>query len=611
MLFAAALIAQASPSPAPSPASRFELHLNGSNVFIDQATGGPGQVPPEGAAFAGGAPAAPMTPYDWFSTNPLVPGVSGTVQYVLTGSLHRPSYTLDATVLFSAVAGDPTNATYWGEPLLGQFDPLEGRSSLSVPIVYPTHAGSRDVLGAGLVYPYSVDAHANDDRWKIAGGFVQTSNYDAFVFEQPPYASCLPSMNVQTFESLGSGSKDLQNWSHLAPALPMLGADASAKIGVLHLEATDALLPEPPGTMARMTGGSIAYERGNSGRFSADLVHVITSGNDVSVPALFGANPTIVRGAQGPLALSTLGGQAQTIVGGRAFFQPGAGYDATVELGRAWYNASSVARPGSNAPGDFQHYALTRHFTKDDDAGIEYYRMDARYAATILPYGTALNVWGTAWAYPGPWLKGTYQLVNNAWGGSNREGVRAHATIVRGPWTASAAAYTFRQVEPSTYENLTSTGFVEVDYLVLAQNDLQLGRTNGFDGYLSWAGTSDTISLDYASDSQHRDCASSAPVDCVATHFPQYVLAEQHRFSPLLKGELGYARYGAEGAWATTPVEATYAFGFAGVEADLGRFGQLFIQYRNYGVRGAPSIPGGPPPTLTGSGLVVDHHFAL
>ncbi|HET9028751.1 MAG TPA: hypothetical protein VFN49_01125 [Candidatus Aquilonibacter sp.] len=609
MFALAAVVSQASPAPSPTP--RYEIHIDGSNVFIDQATAGAGQVPPEGAAFIAGSPAAPLTPYDWFSTMPLVPGVAGSVQYALTGTVHRQRWSADASVMLGGIGGDPTNAVYWGEPLLGPFDPLEGRSILNVPIAYPTHAGASTGTAGALVLPYSVDARANDNRWRVAGGYVQTSQYDPFVFVQPPYATFLPSMNVQVFESAGPGLNDLSNWSHLAPALPMLGADASATIGRVSVEATDALLPGPPNTAARMTGVSVADDAGARGRFSADVIHVSTRGDSLAVPTLFGANATINPGAQGPLALGTIADQSQTIAGVRAFVHPHAGYDATAEFGRSWYDASQVARPGTNRYGDFEHLALARHFNAADSAGIEYYRMDARYAPTLLPYGTALNVWGIAWAYPGPWLKGTYQLVNNAWGGSNREGLRVHGAFARGPWRLGAAAYDWRQIEPSTYTNLTSTGFVEVDYLVLARGDVNIGHTRGVDAYLAWSGKRDTISFDYASDMQHRDCAAAAPVDCVAMRYPQLVAAEQHTFAPHLIGEIGYGRYAAAGSWATTPVDATYAFGFAGVQADLGRFGQVFVQYRNYGVRGAPSIPGGPPPTLTGSGFLVDQHFSI
>jgi hypothetical protein len=290
---------------------------------------------------------------------------------------------------------------------------------------------------------------------------------------------------------------------------------------------------------------------------------------------------------------------------------PYKGYDALLEFGRSSYTASLVARSATQGGGDFEHASVTRHFNSDDSAVIEYYKMSPRYGTTVLPYGIPLNVWGVAWAYPGPWLKGTYQLVGNAFGGSNREGLHAFGTVVRGPWRVSAGAYSYRQIDPSTVENLMSPGFVEVDYLALAPNDVQFGRTKGLDAYAAWTRSRDTISLDYASDSQFRGHAPGVLVDRVEMHYPQMILAEQHRFSPRLLTNVGYARYEASGFWTSTPVHGVEAYGFLNVEADLGRLGQLLIQFRRYGVKGDPSIPGGPPPTLTGTSLVVDHHFSI
>ena len=599
------------PSPSPSPTPAFELHASGANVFIDQATNGPGQIPPEGAAFASGAAAAPMTPFDWFSTNPLLPGVSGEVQYRVTASAHCKRASVDVAATIAAITGDTTNAVFWGEPLLGAVDPIEGRARVQVPIFYPTRAGTDDTSAVALQLPYSVSVHANDNRWRVSGGYVDPAQYDSFVFTQPQFASFDPSLNLQAFETVGPGLSDLKSWNHLAQALPLLGADVYATAGALHVEATDALLPMLQGSIARMTGGNVVVDRGDAGRYSANVIHVQTGGNPVSMPALFGSNPSIDPGAQGPLALSTVGDQSQTIAGIRAFFHPHGGYDALVELGRSWYDASLVARPGSARYGDFEHVSLARNFNANDTAEIEYYRMDPRYGTLYLPYGEPLNVWGIAWAYPGPWLKGSYQLVTDAWGGSNREGPRVRAAVTRGPWTAAAAAYDYRQIEPSTYQNLTSTGFVEVDYLVLAPGDLTRGRTRGVQTYVAYAGHRDTLSFDYANDSQHRDGTAANGIDDVAMQYPQVVLADQHKVSDALAVTGGYARYHPAGTWSQTPVDGRYGVGFVGAEWDLGRFGQLLVQLRRYGVNGVPSIPGGPAPTLRGTGLVVDHHFQI
>ncbi len=42
-----AAAAAATPSPSPTATPRFTLKVSGSNVFVDQATGGPGTTPPK------------------------------------------------------------------------------------------------------------------------------------------------------------------------------------------------------------------------------------------------------------------------------------------------------------------------------------------------------------------------------------------------------------------------------------------------------------------------------------------------------------------------------------------------------------------------------------
>lgn len=84
-----------SPSPAPTP--RFDLKASGSNVFIDQATGGRGITPPEGTEFANGSPISPMSPYDWFSSAPVTPGVAGIAQYEISGTYHATGLDFSAT----------------------------------------------------------------------------------------------------------------------------------------------------------------------------------------------------------------------------------------------------------------------------------------------------------------------------------------------------------------------------------------------------------------------------------------------------------------------------------------------------------------------------------
>jgi hypothetical protein len=613
--------APASPSPAPSAseqpatpstsATGFSLAVSGSEAFIDHATGGPGQTPPEGPGFAAGQPLSPITPYDWFSSAPLLPGSAGQIQYQLTGTYRTPSVVMDASFVVSGVTGDVTNAIFWGEPLVGQLDPHEGHSYLPYQITFPTRAGTNDATAGEIVTPYFLSVHAPDARWTLTGGYVTPAHYDAFVFLPPGLTSVPASMNLQTFESVGPPIADLNSWSHLTSTLPLLGADAQGRVGSFTVEATDALLPVPPVTSARMTGGAIVLDRGDAGRFSLDLISVDTHGNALVVPTLFGADPTIHPGPEGGLATSLLADQRQTIAGFRAFLHPLRGYDALAEVGRSWYDAGLVARPGTAQPGDYEHYSLTRNFSGIEALGVEYYRMDPRYATMVLPYGVPENIWGNPWQYPGPWLKGTYQLVNDNFGGSNRLGFRVHGDLTRGRLETHAAAYSYRQIFPSTYANLTQTGFVEVDYLALQPGDLTFGHTRGLNSYAAWHLDHDTLSIDYAHDLQHRDFTGNAATDLVAIRYPQAIIAEQHSFSKRLIGEAGYGRYEVEGTWATTPVDAFYGMGFVGTEWDFGKGQQLFVQLRKFGLNGAPSIPGGPPPTLHGTAIVVDHHISF
>jgi hypothetical protein len=599
-----------SPSASPTPAPGFSVHGNGTNAFIDQATGGAGQVPPEGAAFAAGNPAAPMSPYDWFNTAPEVPGVAGQVQYFFDAAYRTGNFTANATFVASGVAGDVTNAIYWGEPILGPLDPHEGRSSLPYHVAFPTHAGTNDAIGVQAAL-YNVSIGSGDSGWNVTGGYVSPGAFDSFVYTPPAFTSWLPSLNLQTFESLGPAIADVDGWNHAAQALPLLGVDATATFGRLGVEATDALLPAPAGTAARLSGFNAALDEGDTGRFSFDVVHVATSGNALTVPTLFGSGPQLHPGAQGDLATSTLAGQTQTIAGARAFFHPAKGYDATVELARSWYDATLVARPGTSHFGDYQHVAVTRHFGSDSDAGIEYYRFDPRYATAVLPYGIFENIWGIAWAYPGPWLKGTYQLAGNNVAPTNREGFRAHADYARGRFVGRVAYYTYRQVAPSTYDNLTQTGFVEVDYLVEARGDVTYGQTRGADAYVAWKLPHDTFAIDFARDVQYRPYDGTAFSDLVDMRYDQAVISEQHTFTKKLLAVAGYGRYSSSGMWTTTPVTGIYAVGYAGGEWAFDGNQQLLVEVRRYGLTGVPSIPGGPPPTLRGTALVIDHHISF
>src|SRR5579863_976891 len=391
LLIAGLLVALASPEPSPSATPRVEIHGYGAHVFVDQATNGPGQVPPEGAAYRNGAPTAPMTPYDLFSDDPVVPGVSGELSYQATLTIHTPSVSYDAALTFAGIQGDLTNSIYWNEPFFGPLDPHEGRAPVTFLPAYPTSPSTNDVSLWGASLPASLSARANNSAWRVSGGYVNPASFDRFVFAPAPVLDATPQLGVQTLETLSPGTASLASWIAAPTAIPLLGADGAYSFRNASLELTDALLPMYPGTTAHLTGASFVLDRGSLGRYSANVIDVRTAGDPVVVPSIFGAGALLHPGAQGNLATSSVAEQHEVDAGIRAFFHP-LHTDVTIEAGRSWYNAGLVAIPGSAQPGNYLHLAVARAITKQANAGVDLYRVDARYGTIMLPYGAFENL---------------------------------------------------------------------------------------------------------------------------------------------------------------------------------------------------------------------------
>lgn len=574
-------------------------------MFVDQATHGPGATPPEGPGFAGGGIIAPMTPYDWFTSAPTIPGIAGVSQYVATGTLRGAHTNAQLTVGTALVAGDVTTAAYWGEPLQAPIDPHRGSTLLPYAVAFPTHAGATSVGLANLSI-LGESYGANDDSWRVRGGYFDLAQTDRFVFAPPAVTSVAPTLGAQTAETIGPGMPSIDAWRAAPQTLPLLGLDANVKLRGATLELTDALLPALIGTKVRLTNASLVVDRGDAGRFSAQVAHVRTSGDAIGTTTLFGDSPVVISTAQGELPMSTLADQRQTIAGLRAFFHPHAGYDALAELGRAWYDAGLVARPGTTKPGSYVHLNLARHFNDKESLGVDYYRFDPRYATTILPYGVPENVWSVAWSWPGPWLKSTYQLVDTSVVGVNRGGYRIRYDRTSEAFDFHASYASYRQLEPATMDNATQTGFVEGFFLPQLDGFGTHGTLRQAAAYLAWHLKHDDIALDYVRDALHRDAAAPHVEDAVDMAYPQAVLSWQHHFSKRAMGVVGYGRYTASGMWSTTPVRATYDLGFLGGEFAMNERSAVLMQLRAYGTAGAPSAPGGPPPTVRGTALLVE-----
>ena len=599
-----------SPSPSPTPRTSFAFSVSGSNTFVDQAARGPGITPPEGKGFANGSPLSPMSPYDWFSGAPTVPGVAGVAQYALTGTYRFDAFKAGATLGAAGLTGSTTNAAYWSEPLIPNLDIHALSRAVPYSIMFPAHAGS-DAATTANVNVLSATFGDADDRWFLRGGYFDLMQTDRFVFAPAPLTSVVPSLGVQTPETLGPGLPSIDAWPSSPSSLPLLGVDAYAKAGSASLEVTDALLPAPPGTSARLTMGSLVDDRGDDGRFSLQLAHLWTGGDPISTTTFFGTDQQILPGPQGRLFTSTLANQSETIAGARALFHPVKRLDALVELGRSWYDDALAADPDSGRFGNFEHFSLTGHLSGADAATLEYHRFDASFASVILPYGIPENVWSVAWSWPGVWLKSNYQMVDNSIIGANRAGFHFRYDHTGKRFEARASYGDWSQLVPETVANASQQGFVDGFFLLQNNGFGTIGHDRQAGLYLAYHMPNDDIAIDAVEDYLNRSADFGQSIDTVAERAPQIVGTFAHHFSKSLIALGGYGRYEMTGQWADTPVDAIYGVGFAGVEIATGPKTALLVEARRYALVGLPSAIGGPPPTMSGTGLVVDQRVSF
>ncbi|MFY9780419.1 MAG: hypothetical protein WAJ85_07915, partial [Candidatus Baltobacteraceae bacterium] len=321
-----------SPSPEPSPppaagaaptvSSRplgLRISTALSTTFLDQSTAGEGQAGPEATGFINGSPLSPNTPYDLFSSAPLTPGVAGLGEALSTGTFRMPTLDLGLTAGLGYVRGSVTNASYWGENLLPTLNPHVGSQALPYAIAFPTHAGQDDGTALRLSILSASVATADGDL-ALKGGWFDLTQTDRFVFAQPALTNVNPAIAYAPAETLSNGLAGLDIWQPNSSALPLQGTDVVAKRDLATLELSNAALPSLPGTSARMTLGSFVLDHGEGTRYSAEFLHLGTSGAPFTTTVPFGANPQYLSTPQGTLPTSVLSGQQETIAGLRAAF---------------------------------------------------------------------------------------------------------------------------------------------------------------------------------------------------------------------------------------------------------------------------------------------------
>ncbi len=601
----------ATPSPSPTPAAKgFALHANGSTVFVGQQTGGPGTQPAEGPGFAAGSPLSPNTPYDLWSSAAMTPGYAGIFQTEVSGQYTGTRLYGGATLGLGIVDGSVTNAAYWGENLLPTLNPHLGSTALPYRIVFPTHAGEDDA-SAWRLSLLGANIGANDGSWSLRGGYFDLQQSLSFVFVQPPLTNVTPSIGLAPAESLGDGPPALSAWPSPEPGLPLSGLDGTARSGNTSFEVTDASLPALPQTAVHLHMASAAMQGANHSSLSLQVLDLDTNGALISTTTLYGYDAHTIASPQGDLPISTLGNQHEMIAGLSGSFLAAPGLTAVVDAARSWYDAADVIRPGTQAPGGYYHTALT-HALGTATLQLEGYRFEPRYATAILPYGTPENVWSAAWAWPGVWLKSTYQLVNNSVMGANRQGYRVR--LLSNDSGALSYRFSFmqdRQIEPATFDTMTQTGFVDGFFLPEANDAATIGGQTQLAGWLAWRARFGTLTLDYVNDMLERPALPSSPQDYDDYVSPQVVLDYSKQVSPATILSVGIGRYAMRGVWEATPVDYGETTAFAGAQLQQSAHFALLVNARHATFDGVPSGPLDPSPFFASNIVVVEERYSI
>jgi hypothetical protein len=608
------LLALAAPSasPAPTPTPRpIGWHWTGSGdaTFVTSSSHGPGTQPPEGPGFAIGSPLSPMTPYDVWSGAPVVPGNAGASQLTAVATHYGRTVDFSATFGIGAVTGSMTNAIYWTGNVPGPIDPHRGATVLPFGIAFPTHAG-RDDASVGYIGLNGLSAGAADGSWLARAGYFDLKQTNRFVFIQPSFTAVTPSLGLATAESLGDGVPALDSWAAAPPGLPLYGFDAQYAHGLAAIELSDARLPALPGTAATLTMGTATIDHGDGTRYSFQALHLVTGGAPIATTTMYGLDAATQPGPQGELPTSTLGGQRQTILGASAAFHLDKRDDALIEIGRAWYDADDVIRPGSQASGGYYHLRVARK-VGNGTLAAEGFRFEPRYATVILPYGVPENIWSVAWSWPGQWLKSNYQLVDNSALGANRQGYRVRYDGTAGALSYRASYAAYRQIDAATLANVTQTGFVDGFFLPQRDNAGTIADSEQLALWLAWHTRIADVSLDYVNDYQHRPYAPGHIEDGVAYVSPQTVLNLSRHLSSATLVDVGYGRYAMRGIWAGTPVDYGQNVAFAGAEFAQGARLVLLVQYRHSTFDGLPAAFGGASPWYGSDQLILREQFKL
>jgi hypothetical protein len=570
-----------------------ETYTSGTN----QQFVGPGISPPEGPGFAAGSQLAPGTPYDFFSGAPQVTGQGLSQDFLLKPSYSiTPAFDITATFGYASGAGTGNVFNYYGDALVPTINPSIGSRAFTLAPAFPTHNGQDSASAVRMSVLSGSILDRNGNAGLSVGWFNLHQNLP-FAFSQAPWTNMAFTPVPQIPQNIGDGPPTIDVMKEGPEILPLQGEDFWLKSNLATVEVTNASLPGPSTSPARILTGSLLLDHGSGLRYSGQFTALNTTGPDTAA-VLFGSNASLVNG----VPQSTVFSQHMILTGVGAAF-PISTSDAELRYGYSCYSATGTAFNTAACTSGNYYYGKVHHGFQNFDLSLEGVRFEASYAPALLDYGTPQNVWSYPAAWPGTWLRGNYQLVDNSMVGPNRQGVRVATTfIVQGVEVRFAFAQ-YQQIAALNSTSAFTPGFIEPYFLPQNTTPGTLGYEQHFEGWFNYhAGFAD-ITLDLSQVNTWRSAPAGQPQDNVLMSYPAGVLSFSRPFGPKVTGTAGLGRFELSGQFDTSgPTNASLQQNviFAGVQLRSNANTGYGLIWSNYSTSGQPTLPGGPSPAYHG-----------
>jgi hypothetical protein len=559
---------------------------------------GPGTSPAEGPTFAQGGALAPGTPYDFASGAALVTGQGTTQDFLLKPTYAvTPRIDVTATLGYGSASGTGNVINYWGDGLMPTINPNLGVKAFQLAPAFPTHDGA-DAVNAtrGSVLSGSVIDH--DGNGALSVGWFGLHQNVPWAFSQAPWTSSAFSVVPQLPQSIGDGPPEVDVLKEGPEVFPLQGVDLWAKHDLATVEFAEGDLPAPISSSARFLTASGILDHGGGLAYSAEISGLTTVGPETA-RVLFGNGGTVVNG----VPESTVYGQHMFVGGLGATFPLGLS-DGELRYGHSCYSAfQGAAVAQSSCTSGNYYYAKVHHGFPHFDLALEGIRFDPSYAPAILDYGTIENVLQYPAAFPGTYLRGDYQFVDNSEVGPNRQGGRLSTTFIVSGVEVRLAFAGYSQIQPLDASTAFSAGFVEPYFLPQNVATGTLGGELHYEGWFNYHAKFADLTLELSQVNTSRAAPAGSPNDNVSMSYPSAVFSFARPFGPKVTGSAGVGRFGLNGQFDTSGADNASLYQdvvFAGVQLRTNSTSGYGLEYRLYSVDGNPTLPGGPSPAYHG-----------